>query len=145
MRNRTRAGLLGFAAILSTAFFALIAVSLAVPDSNHPSYLRSVAGALLGIGLVWGSISTWARIYVYERAGRSSPMKLLPGPRPSDPIEIRAWIWKWNFFGAALLVLLCGLAISVSIWLQEHWRTLFCALPDGTTSMGEEPLKRLRN
>jgi len=115
-----RAVLLGFAAAVSTAFFVLVAVSLAVPDSNHPSYLRSVAGAALGLGLVWGSISTWAHIYVFERADRSSTMKLFPGPRPSDPIEFRAWIWKWNFFGAAILVLLCGLAISVSIWLQEH-------------------------
>ena len=120
MRNRARVVLLGFGAAITTAFFALIAISLAVLDSNHPSYLRSIAGAALGIGLIWGSISTWARIFIYEREGRSSPMRLFPGPRPSDPVEIRAWIWKWNFFGAALLVLLCGLAISASIWLQEH-------------------------
>jgi hypothetical protein len=120
MRNRTRTVFLGIAAPLSTAFFLLIAVSLAVPDSSHPSYLRSAAGAGLGIGLVWGSISTWARIYIYERAGLRSPMKLFPGPRPSDPIEFRAWIWKWSFVGAALLVLGCGLAISLSIWLQKY-------------------------
>jgi hypothetical protein len=120
MQNRARAVLLGFAAVISTTFFALIAVSLGIPEGNHPSYLRSALGAALGIGLVWGSVSTWARIFTYERAGRSAPMKLFPGSRPSDPVEIRAWVWKWNFFGAALLVLLCGLAISVSVWLQEH-------------------------
>jgi hypothetical protein len=120
MRNRARAVFLGIVAPLSTAFFLLIAVSLAVPDSKHPSYLRSAAGAGLGLGLVWGSISAWARIYFYERVGHRSPVKLLPGPRPPDPIEFRAWIWNWNFFGAALLVLFCGLAISVSIWLQQR-------------------------
>jgi hypothetical protein len=120
MRSRTGKAFLGLAAILSTAFFVLIGISLAVPDSRHSSYLRPTAGAALGIGLVWGCISTWVRIYIHERAGRSSPMKLFPGPRPADPIEIRAWVWKWNFFAAALVVLLSGLAISLSIWLQEH-------------------------
>lgn len=120
MRKRTRTIFLGFAAILSTAFFVLIGISLAVPDSIHPSYFRSAAGAALGIGLVWGCVSSWVRIYIYERAGRSAPMKLLPGPRPVDPVEVRAWVWKWNFIAAALLVLLCGLAISGSIWLQER-------------------------
>lgn len=118
MRNRTRQIFLGLAASISSAFFILIAVLLAAPDSKHLSYFRSAAGAALGIGLVWGCISTWARIFVLENAGYNSPMKLFPGPRPEDPIELRAWIWKWNFFGAALLVLLSGLVISLSIWIQ---------------------------
>ena len=105
-------------AIVSTCFFAFITVLFALPSPNHPFGLRSVAGIVMGIGLVWACISTWVRVYVYEKAGLSSEMKLFPGSLPKDPIELRVWIWKWHFYAALLLILLCAIVISSSVWLQ---------------------------
>jgi hypothetical protein len=102
-------------AILSTSFFAFIAVLVALPQPNHSFVFRSIVAAVMGIGLVWGCISTWARVYVCEAAGiRMSG--LFPGPRPTDPIELRAWIWQWHFYAAAIVILIGMVAISISIW-----------------------------
>ncbi len=105
-------------AVLSTSFFVFIAVLFALPQTNHAFGFRSIVGLVMGIGLAWGCVSTWARVRVYERAGLSSQMKLFPGPRPTDPIELRVWIWKWHFYAAFLLVLLCMIVMSFSIWVQ---------------------------
>ena len=103
-------------AILSTSFFAFIAVLFALPQPKHPFVFRSIVGGVMGIGLVWGCISTWARVYVYEAAGLRMPMRLFPGPRPTDPIELRAWIWHWNFYAGFIVILIGMVVISISIW-----------------------------
>jgi hypothetical protein len=107
-------------AVLSTSFFVFIAVLFALPHPNLRFGVRSVACTAMGVGLVWACVSTWARVYVYETAGLSSPAKLFPGPRPTDPVELGLWIWKWHFYAAFILVLICMLVISLSIWLQGN-------------------------
>lgn len=106
------------AAVLSTGFFILVAATLASPGAHHSFSIQSVLGGLVGIGLIWGCVSTWVRIWICKRADLNLPMRLLPGPRPSDPVAVRVWIWKWHFFAAALLVVLSGLAIAATIWLE---------------------------
>ena len=107
-----------FLAILSTSFFMFIAVLFALPHPNQPFGFRSTVCIVMGIGLVWACISTWAGVYVSETAGIRLPMRLFPGPRPADPVELRVWIWKRNFYAAFMLILICMILISVSIWLQ---------------------------
>ena len=53
-------------AILSTGLFAFIAILIALPQPNHRFVFRSIDAAVMGIGLVWGCISTWARVYVCD-------------------------------------------------------------------------------
>ena len=120
MEARVKRIVLTCLAVLSTSFFVFIAVLFALQQPNHPFGFRSLIGVVMGIGLVWGCVSTWARVYIYEAAGLSSPAKLFPGPRPTDPIELRVWIWKWHFYAAFILVLICVLAISLSIWVQGN-------------------------
>jgi hypothetical protein len=105
-------------AILSTSFFAFIAVLFALPKPNNPFPFRSIVGVVMGIGLVWSCISTWAHVYVAETAGLHLPMRLFPGPRPTDPMEFRAWIWHRHTYAAFILVLICTIVISISIWVH---------------------------
>jgi hypothetical protein len=105
-------------AVLSTSFFVFIAVLFALPQPNNPFVIRQIVGVVLGIGLVWACISTWARVYVCEAAGLRTPMRLFPGPRPGDPTELRAWIWHWHFYAACILILICMIVISISIWVH---------------------------
>ena len=107
-------------AVLSTSFFVFIGVLFALPQPNHPFGFRSTVAVVMSIGLVWSCISTWARVYVCEAAGLRTPMRLFPGPRPSDPIELRAWIWHWHFYAAVVVILISMVVISISIWAHGN-------------------------
>jgi hypothetical protein len=105
-------------AVLSTSFFVFIAVLFAPPQPNNPFVIRQFVGVVLGIGLAWACISTWVRVYVCEAAGLRTPMRLFPGPRPTNPIELRVWILRWHFYAACILILICMSLISISIWVH---------------------------
>jgi hypothetical protein len=114
-----KSGLLKLAAVMSTLFFCFVSFSL-VRFAGSEDWIRTGLVTAMGAGVIWGCISTWARIFVYERAGIQPQMKLFPGPRPTESIELRAWYWHRQFLAGFIVMICSGALISLSIWFRER-------------------------
>jgi hypothetical protein len=54
----------------------------------------------------WAVISTWGWFLSYGKVSTASSTRLLLGPRPQDPLELRAWRWGRQFRYAFIIVLI---------------------------------------
>lgn len=119
-RGFVNKAILKLAAVTSTLFLATVAFFFARPSNGHDGSVRPILAVVMSMAVVWGCISIWARVFVYENVGRRPSMKLFPGSRPTDPVDLRAWRWHWHFYTAFVVMMCSGVIIAFSIWLQER-------------------------
>jgi len=88
-------------------------------DRNAQLPEKIVVTALC-LAVPWGVVTTWVWSRNYRKLKLSSSTRLLFGPRPSNPDELRAWIWGRQCRYAFLTVVICLVAFAILIWFRER-------------------------
>jgi hypothetical protein len=72
----------------------------------------------LCISFAWAIVAMLQAQHSLRKLGLSSSdrVRLFSGSRPTDPDELRAWKWAWQFMYAVIAGLIAMIAIPVTAW-----------------------------
>jgi hypothetical protein len=87
---------------------------------HYTTILNPVLVTLFCLAFGWGLISVSMCFNALRKLGLDgqSGLRLFSGSRPTDPDELRAWLFGWHFMYAVLAVMFCLFAIPVASWLS---------------------------
>jgi hypothetical protein len=104
---------------VSVALLVVIPLSLWFAWVHAFSLVNSILVTLFCVSFAWGNISLVLFFRSLRKLGLDGEgrMRLLSGPRPTDPDELHPWLLGWHFMFAVLAVLLSMIAIPVASWL----------------------------
>ena len=110
-------GMTGLTLLLG--FLAGIPITLWLAWAHHLAAAISVVLTLFCLAFAWGLVSLFQVSQSLSKLalGLKDSTRLFAGPRPTDPSELRAWRWGWQFLCAVMAVLFCMIAIPVASWL----------------------------
>ncbi len=98
--------LLGFLAISLSLWFAW---------AHRSTLAESVVETVFCLSMAWGFVSMLQLRKV--KLSSSERTRVFSGPRPTDPDELYAWKWAWQFMYAVIAGMLSMIAIPVTVWL----------------------------
>ena len=103
-----------------SGFFVVIPLTLWFAWASHSAIANSITVSLFCLSFAWVLVSLLQLNRGLRKLGLGPEgrTQLFSGPRPDDPVELRAWRWGWQFMYAVLAVLLCMVAIPVTSWLS---------------------------
>ena len=122
--NGTFLRIVGLYVRASTALSILLAFTLVIPLTiwfawtRHSTISEPVVLTLFCLSFAWLGVSIlqWQRSF--RKLGQASSTRLLLGPRPEDPDELRVWQWGRHYRYSFLAVVLCMLAFGITLWLH---------------------------
>lgn len=100
------------------AFLVVIPLTLWFAWARKSTTIQSVIETLFCLSFAWGNVATWQWFRNFRKLGQSSSTRLLLGPRPEDPDELRAWKWGRHCRYAFLAMILSMGAFAMVLWLR---------------------------
>jgi hypothetical protein len=102
------------------AFLVIIPLTLWSAWANHSPLVFTILDTLLCLSFGWALISNFILFRRLRKLGLSGKgrLRLLSGPRPDDPDELKAWQAGWHFMFAILAVIFSIIALPVASWLS---------------------------
>lgn len=79
---------------------------------------ESLVQIVLCLSFTWAIVAMLQAQHNLRKLGLSSSdrMRLFSGSRPTDPDELRAWKWAWQFMYAVITGLILMIEIPVTAW-----------------------------
>src|SRR5260370_2421198 len=101
-------------------FVVVVPLKLWAGWAAHPGIADLILQLLCVLSFTWGVVALLQLQRSLRKLGLGpeDTTRVFSSQRPSDPDELRAWQWGWQFMFAVLTVLLCIVAVSVTIWLS---------------------------
>jgi hypothetical protein len=109
----------GWSALALLLGIPAIAVSLWFAWVHRSTLAESVVETVFYLSIAWGFVSALqAQLGLRKlKLSSSESMGVFSGSRPTDPDELYAWKWVWQFMYAVILGMLSVVAIPVTDWL----------------------------
>lgn len=95
-------------------FLAAFPVTFWLLRDQESSLVRRIFFTLSVLSILWAALSILQVMIRFRKMGfrRSNLTKLLMGPRPSDMNELLIWQWALQSCYAALVLVLCLVAVQ---------------------------------
>jgi hypothetical protein len=100
------------------AFLVVIPLTVWFAWSRKSTTIQSVIETLFCLSFAWGNVATWQWFRNFRKLGQSSSTRLLLGPRPEDPDELRAWKWGRHCRYAFLAMILSMGGFAMVLWMR---------------------------
>jgi hypothetical protein len=100
------------------AFVVVIPLTLWFAWARHSVIVQSVVQTVFCLSFAWMGVAILRWFRDFRRLHQSSSTRLLLGPQPDDPDELRAWKSGRQFRYAALTVVLSMIAVGITLWLN---------------------------
>jgi hypothetical protein len=99
--------------------FSVIALSLWSAWTHRSTLAESLVETVFCLSMAWVFVSMLQAQRGLRKLKLSSAerMRVFSGPRPTDPDELYAWKWAWQFMYAVIAGMLSMIAIPVTAWL----------------------------